>query len=84
MIGYKKVIRMDETYREAMAEVDYIISFLESEKYNKIPTKLLEIIKREKSNTYIPIFDANKSYDEQNFTPEVVALLAILNKYIKK
>lgn len=75
---------MDERYREAMAEVDYIISFLEPEKYNKIPPKLLEVIKREKSNTYIPKFDSNKSYDEQNFTPEVVALLAILNKYIKK
>ena len=75
---------MDERYREAMAEVDYIISFLEPQKYNKIPLKLIEIIKREKSNTYMPIFDSNKSYDDQNFTPEVIALLAILNKYIKK
>jgi len=74
---------MNEIYREAMAEVDYIISFLEPEKYNKIPPKLLEIIKNEKSDTYIPTFDSEKSYDEQNFTPEVVALLAIFNKYIK-
>lgn len=74
---------MDNVYREAMAEVDYIISFLDAEKYRKIPPKLLDIIKREKSTTYMPTFDSNKSFDEQNFTPQVVALLAILNKYIK-
>lgn len=40
------------------AELSEILKMMEPEEVNKIPKKLLEVIEKEKSNTYIPNYDS--------------------------
>ena len=74
---------MNTVYREALSEAEYVLSFLDKEKQNKIPIKLRNLINREKSKDYTPKFDLNKTVEEQEISKEAIALLAyIYQKYI--
>ena len=54
------------------AELSEILKMMEPEEVNKIPKKLLEVIEKEKSNTYIP------NYDSKSIKKETLAMLALL------
>lgn len=74
---------MERVYREALSETEYVLSFLEKERQSKIPIKLRNLIKEEKSKDYIPKFDVNKPVNQQNISREAVALLVyIYKKYL--
>lgn len=74
---------MEKVYKEAFSEAEYVLSFLEEKKKNKIPIKLKELMQNEKSKEYIPKFDLNKPVTEQEISPEAIALLSyIYKKYI--
>lgn len=71
---------MEKVYREALSEAEYVLSFLEEEKQNKIPIKLRKLIHKEKSKEYIPKFDLNKDVTSQEMSKESIALLAYIYK----
>ena len=60
------------------AELSEILKMMEPEEVNKIPKKLLEVIEKEKSNTYIPNYDSKIEINSQNIKKETLAMLALL------
>lgn len=62
---------MSPRYMEALSEVDYIISNLEQEELEKIPNKLRDFIKNNKSKTYM-------IGDIDNLREETYAILAFI------
>lgn len=60
------------------AELSEILKMMEPEEVNKIPKKLLEVIEKEKSNTYIPNYDSKIELNSQNIKRETLAMLALL------
>lgn len=75
---------MEKVYKEALSETEYILSFLEEEKRNRIPIKLRKLIKEEKSKDYVPRFNVDKPVKEQEISKETVAFLAyIYKKYLE-
>lgn len=60
------------------AELSEILKMMEPEEVNKIPKKLLEVIEKEKSNTYIPNYDSKIELNSQNIKKETLAMLALL------
>lgn len=60
------------------AELSEILKMMEPEEVNKIPKKLLEVIEKEKSNTYIPNYDSKIELNSQSIKKETLAMLALL------
>ena len=60
------------------AELSEILKMMEPEEVNKIPKKLLEVIEKEKSNTYIPNYDSKIELKSQSIKKETLAMLALL------
>lgn len=60
------------------AELSEIIKMMEPKEVNKIPKKLLEVIEKEKSNTYIPNYSSKIELNSQNIKKETLAMLALL------
>lgn len=60
------------------AELSEILKMMEPEEVNKIPKKLLEVIEKEKSNTYIPNYSSKIELNSQNIKKETLAMLALL------
>lgn len=60
------------------AELSEILKMMEPKEVNKIPKKLLEVIEKEKSNTYIPNYDSKIELNSQNIKKETLAMLALL------
>lgn len=60
------------------AELSEILKMMEPEEVNKIPKKLLEVIEKEKSNTYIPNYDSKIELNGQSIKKETLAMLALL------
>lgn len=60
------------------AELSEILKVMEPEEVNKIPKKLLEVIEKEKSNTYIPNYDSKIELNSQSIKKETLAMLALL------
>lgn len=60
------------------AELSEILKMMEPEEANKIPKKLLEVIEKEKSNTYIPNYDSKIELNSQSIKKETLAMLALL------
>ena len=74
---------MEKVYKEALSEAEYVLIFLEEEKQSRIPSKLIKLIKEEKSKEYIPKFDVSKPLEQQEISEEAIALLAyIYKKYL--
>ena len=63
----------------AYSEVDNILSLMEEEYVNKIPSKVLEFIKREKLEEYSPNIKADIPLTEQNLKRDTMIILAVLN-----
>lgn len=64
----------NEAYSEILAFLEII-----DEKYvNKIPEKLMELFKKEKSDTYFPKYSLEIPIEEQNFKKETRELIALL------
>ncbi len=76
---------MTNAYRKALKEVEVIIGYLDEEKRKRIPRRLIDMIKKEKMKNYQYEFNPLKPYEEQNFSKETEAILAIIyEKYIKE
>ena len=60
------------------AELSEILKMMKPEEVNKIPKKLLEVIEKEKSNTYIPNYDSKIELNSQSIKKETLAMLALL------
>lgn len=60
------------------AELSEILKMMEPKEVNKIPKKLLEVIEKEKSNTYIPNYSSRIELNSQNIKKETLAMLALL------
>lgn len=70
---------MENELLKAYAEVDKILSFMESKYVEKIPTKMREMFKNEKLKEYIPNINPNIPLDEQNLQRKTLSILAMLN-----
>ena len=57
---------------------EVVPTYREPEEVNKIPKKLLEVIEKEKSNTYIPNYDSKIELNSQSIKKETLAMLALL------
>jgi len=60
------------------AEVDYIVENLDKSYKDKIPEKLLQIIKKKKLKGYEPKIDVSKSLYGQNVERDTLVFLAML------
>ena len=71
--------KMDNNLAKAYAEVDKILSYVESEYVEKIPRKMRELFKNEKLKDYEVKIDKNKPLDEQKLQRKTLAILALIN-----
>ena len=67
---------MKKEYKEAFSEVDKILELMPKALSDKIPYKFKEIIKKEKSETYIP--NITEPIDECNLKEKTVIILALI------
>lgn len=65
--------------RQAYAELDTFIELLDDSLKNKIPTKLIEFLKREKDLSYVKNININIPIKEQNLKRETLSLIALIN-----
>ncbi len=70
---------MNSDLTKAYAEVDKILSFMETQYVEKIPRKLREVFKNEKMQDYNPNIDPKIPLDEQNLQKKTFSILAMLN-----
>jgi len=70
---------MENNLFKAYAEVDKILSFMESRYVEKIPLKMREMFKNEKLKDYSPEINPKIPLDEQNLQRKTFAILAMLN-----
>lgn len=61
------------------SEVYTILSLMEPQYVDMIPEKLLDLIKREKNENYVPNIKINLPLDEQGLHSKTLAFLAMLN-----
>ena len=62
----------------AYAEILEILDYMEEEYVNKIPQKLIKVIKENASDTYERHLDANVPLEEQEISEKTTAILAML------
>lgn len=70
---------MENNLLKAYAEVDKILSFMETRYVEKIPKKMREMFKNEKLQGYEPNIDKNIPLEEQKLERKTLAILAMLN-----
>ncbi len=70
---------MEKELLKAFAEIDVILSLMESKYVEKIPQKLRDLFHTEKILDYEPIIDKNIPLDKQNLERKTFVILAILN-----
>lgn len=70
---------MNKNIQEAYAEVDEILNLIEEKYVRKIPDKIINLIKKGKSNDYQPKIDTNIPLKDQNISREALVILAVLN-----
>ena len=61
------------------SEVYSILNMLGEEYINKLPSKLLEFIKKEKVNLYNPVYSLDKSIEEQGISEDALAMITFFN-----
>lgn len=66
-------------FAEACCEVDFILENLNPEDKKKLPAKVIEFFKENKSETYIVNLTTEKSLLEQELKDETKAFLQIIN-----
>ncbi len=70
---------MENDLFKAYAEVDEILALMESKYIEKIPKKMREMFKNERTLDYKPEIKVDIPLDEQNFQRKTFAILAMLN-----
>lgn len=70
---------MNSDLTKAYAEVDKILSFMETQYVEKVPRKLREVFKNEKLKEYDPIIKKDILLNEQNLEKKTYAILAMLD-----
>lgn len=70
---------MENDLFKAYAEVDVVLSLMESKYVEKIPLKMREMFKNEKLKGYNPEIDPNVPLDKQNVMRKTIIILAMLN-----
>lgn len=70
---------MENNLLKAYAEVDKILSFMETKYLEKVPKKMREIFKKEKLKGYEPNIDRKIPLEEQKLERKTLAILAMLN-----
>lgn len=70
---------MENSLLRAYAEVDKILSFMETQYVEKVPIKLRELFKNEKLKDYNPNIDKKIPLNEQNLERKTYAILAMLD-----
>lgn len=70
---------MENSLLRAYAEVDKILSFMETKYVEKVPKKMREMFKNEKLQGYEPNIDKNVPLEEQQLERKTLAILAMLN-----
>lgn len=70
---------MENDLFKAYAEVDEILALMESKYIEKIPKKMREMFKNERTLDYKPEIEIDIPLDEQNFQRKTFAILAMLN-----
>ena len=70
---------MENELLKAYAEVDMILSFMDSKYIEKIPNKMRELFKNEKKQDYFPDIKPHIPLDEQNLQRKTFVILAMLN-----
>ena len=70
------VVKPEQAY--AYAEILEILDYMEEEYVNKIPQKLIKVIKENASDTYERHLDANVPLEEQEISEKTTAILAML------
>jgi hypothetical protein len=66
-------------YNKRLVEVDVILNHLKESDYNKIPKKIIEIIKQNKDKEYIWNYDETKELKEQNVSKDTFAIVSYIN-----
>ena len=61
-------------YNEACAEVSTILSYLNKNEYDKIPSNVIEVIEKNKNKDYIFEFDESVELREQKLLEETRAI----------
>lgn len=70
---------MENNIYKAYAEVDKILSFMDTTYVEKIPKKMRDLFRNEKLQNYEPNIDPKISLDKQNLQKKTYAILAMLN-----
>jgi len=70
---------MENDLYKAYAEVDEILTLMESEYIEKIPKKMREMFKNERKNDYNPLIQVDVPLDRQKLQRKTFAILAMLN-----
>ena len=66
-------------FSKRFVEVDEILNYLSEADYKKIPTDIIDYIKRNKDNTYTWKYDTTKKLKDQNVSDDTMAILSYLN-----
>ena len=72
--------KLNIIYRNAFAEVEYIINNLPQEEIEKIPSKFRKFIEKEKNTKYNVEIDMDIELKEQNILKETRYILTIIYK----
>lgn len=70
---------MENNIYKAYAEVDKILSFMDTTYVEKIPKKMRDLFRNEKLQNYEPNIDPKISLEEQKLQKKTYAILAMLN-----
>ena len=78
MIGSEQNIKENDLYK-AYAEVDKILSYMETRYVEKVPQKMRDLFQNEKLKNYEPKIDKNAPLEQQDLQRKTLAILALLN-----
>lgn len=70
---------MDIKTKETYSEVYSILNMLGENYITKIPSKLYQMIKEEKSNEYNPQYDFTIALEQQNIKKEALSMIALFH-----
>lgn len=70
---------MDIKTKETYSEVYSILNMLGEDYITKLPSKLYNLIKEEKSNEYNPQYDGTIALEQQNITKEALSMIALFH-----
>jgi len=71
---------MNTEYREMLTEIDVILENMSDSEVNKIPIKLREFIRNNKSTEYSFTIDNNIPFSEQKLKKDTIDFLALLSE----